>query len=383
MKKRMMALACCVCLVLGLTACGDKKNDNTESEKMRSGQYELDLDKLVTKLADYSNIAVELSKDYETTDESVEDTYNSLVSGISSYTEVEDRDTIKDGDYVLVDYTGYWKDEAFAGGSAKQQYVWCAKNNGYIEGFTDGLIGKKVGDTTKYDVTFPDPYPNNTDLSGEVTQFEFVIYGIYEKKTIDPKDVADSDIKDNFYSSYGVSTVKEFKEFIKSALISNNESNKYQETLSQIKKYMFDNSEVTIPDDYFNLRLEEYIDQFTTRNVPEGKTLEEYISSTYQMTLDEAKEEWKTYLTDNIKTELIFEKIANELKIEIDEKEYAEYEKSLISSLDVKDADNMYTSFGNGNADEGKAYVTRLYRVNSAIDYVIEHATVTVAKTQS
>ncbi len=42
----------------------------------------------------------------------------------------------------------------------------------FIDGFTDGLIGKKVGSTVTLNLKFPDPYSNNEKLSGKDVVFK-------------------------------------------------------------------------------------------------------------------------------------------------------------------------------------------------------------------
>ena len=50
----------------------------------------------------------------------------------------------------------------------------------YIDDFEDQLIGAHPGDTVEVNVTFPDPYSLNTDLSGAEAVFTVTINGIYE-----------------------------------------------------------------------------------------------------------------------------------------------------------------------------------------------------------
>ena len=54
----------------------------------------------------------------------------------------------------------------------------------YIDGFSDGLVGAKVGDEVSSDVTFPENY-QSSDLAGKKTTFKFKIKGIYKPVTMD------------------------------------------------------------------------------------------------------------------------------------------------------------------------------------------------------
>ena len=95
------------------------------------------------------------------------------------YTADPDKTTVEEGDIVNVDYVGKLDGEAFSGGTAEDQNIDVSNNSsasgsGYIDGFTDGLIGASVGDVIDSNVTFPDEYPNNPDLAGKKLYY---IYG--------------------------------------------------------------------------------------------------------------------------------------------------------------------------------------------------------------
>lgn len=272
MKKRFIATALIATMVLSMTACGGKDSDTEsqgkETAQKRSGQYELDTDKLVTKLADYKKFDIQLTQDYAVTDEKINANLDAILAQASgNYKEVKDRDTIEKGDYVLVDYTGYLDGEAFDRGAAQNQYVYVSDDNGYIPGFTDGLVGAKVGSTVTSNVTFPDPYTNNPDLAGKETQFEFVIHGIYTMDKLTKDNLTDEIVEKNFKDAYGVSTVDELKDYAKNYTQQYMDYQKNSEVVTLVKKYMIDHSTVEVPEEYLELRLNEYIAQFEKKNV--------------------------------------------------------------------------------------------------------------------
>ena len=145
----------------------------------------------MTKLADYKGIDVTITGNYDVTDDQVEQNLMSLLPyyGITGV-EVKDRDTVQKDDYVKVDYTGYLDGDAFDGGSATDTMIDVANNcdaaqkTNYIDGFSDGLVGAKVGDEVSSDVTFPENY-QSSDLAGKKTTFKFKIKGIYKPVTMD------------------------------------------------------------------------------------------------------------------------------------------------------------------------------------------------------
>lgn len=89
--------------------------------------------------------------------------------------------TVEDGDTVNIDYVGSVDGVEFEGGNTQGQGTDLVIGFGsYIDNFEDQLIGAHPGDQVEVTVTFPDPYQNNTDLSGKEAVFEVTVNGIYK-----------------------------------------------------------------------------------------------------------------------------------------------------------------------------------------------------------
>lgn len=88
--------------------------------------------------------------------------------------------TVEDGDTVNIDYVGSVDGVEFDGGNTQGQGTDLVIGSGsYIDDFEEQLIGAHPGDEVDVYVTFPDPYNNNTDLSGKEALFEVTVNGIY------------------------------------------------------------------------------------------------------------------------------------------------------------------------------------------------------------
>ena len=398
MKKRMIALLLCMTTVFAMTGCGNGSQKGTEAATESSvqetyngpssAQMDIDLSKQVTKLADYKGIDVTITGDYDVTDEQVNERTLALLNsrGVKG-AEVTDRDTVQDGDLVLVDYTGYHNNEAFDGGSATDVMIDVSNNceatqqTGYIDGFSDGLIGAKVGEETSSDVKFPDEYSNNPDLAGEMTTFKFKVKGIYKALTLD--DLTDAQVKENF-SDAQIETKEDLIKNVRAMMESQASSSKSQDTVNKVQTYMLDNSEVTIPDEYLEARLAEYQAQYTRDNVGDTQTLEEYLQAN-NTTLADMQKTWKTSLEKQIKLEFIFDRIAELEGLEIDQDKYEQFIDYIISSgnSELSTEASIYDYYGNGNKEDGKKNLKRLYLTNDALSFVVENANVTVQKADS
>jgi FKBP-type peptidyl-prolyl cis-trans isomerase (trigger factor) len=383
MKKKLAIAVLCAAMIISAGACGSN-DTNTETEgntasavdSTESGEatissldIEVDAQACVTSLAEYKGITVSLTGDYAVTDDDVNDIISSILSSAGIDTrEVTDRTTVQEGDYVNVDYTGYLDGEAFDGGSDTDATIEISDDNGFIPGFTDGLIGAEVGTTIDCPVTFPEDYGVD-DLNGQEVIFTFTINGIYEAVTID--NISDETVEENFGDYYDVHTAQELWEYVHTYLTSQMISN-------YIEDYMLDNCEVTVPEDYLEVRLNEYQEAYATSYYGDVDTMEYYMEL-YGTSLEEVRETWREYLESTIKLELIFEVIAIKENLEVDDEGYQDYIQSTFidsSSYSFDNEQDLYESIGDGNAEKGNAYVQKMYLMNQAFNYTIDNANI-------
>lgn len=390
MKKRIIALMLCMTTILAFNGCGKAKTQDTEqsTEKVQatyngpsSAQMDIDLEKQVSKLADYKGIDVTISGNYDVKDEDVESNIMSLLPyyGITGI-EIKDRDTVQKGDYVKVDYTGYLDGEAFDGGSATDVMLDVDKNydvtnqNSYIDGFCDGMVGSKVGSEISTDVTFPDNY--NEKLGGKKTTFKIKIKGIYEPITMDT--LTDDMVADAF-SAQNISTKKDLKEYVRKVMENQAKNSKSQATINEVENYMIKNSTVDIPEDYMDARMGEYQAMFERDNLTDTQTMDDYLK-TNNTTLDDLKKSWKTSLEKQIKVEFIFGRIADLEDIKVSDDDFKQFVDYLASSgnSQMTTESEVYDYYGNGSQEDGKKMLRQQYRVNKAISYVVEKVNVTI-----
>ena len=89
------------------------------------------------------------------------------------------------GDCVKIDYCGKLNGVAFSGGTATNVALFISDyKNGYIPGFTEGIIGHAVGETFDVDVTFPENY-HAADLAGKAVVFTMTLHNIYDMSLTD------------------------------------------------------------------------------------------------------------------------------------------------------------------------------------------------------
>ena len=263
-----------------------------------------------------------------------------------------------------VDYTGYKDGEAFEGGAAEGVLIDVANNcqvggSGFIEGFTAGLEGASVGDEIDCDVTFPEEY-GNEDLAGQPVVFKFKINAIYDKNPVSISEIDDAFVNEVFGENTGVTTVEKLKEEINNDL----EAKKKNAASVEIIEYIVENSEIEIPEDYLKLRLKEYVS---------------YVVENYGATEEDAKNEGKDQLVEQIKQEIVLGYIAEKEGIKLDDDGYNDFITNYVayygSAMGQQfTQDKFYEIAGFGNAKVGENQMRNQYVGNLALDKLAENA---------
>ncbi len=385
MKKKTIALLT-VCMIFLAAGCG-KSDDNsntdtetlpesgTESNTTAAAGIEYHAEDYVT-MGDYLGVNVSLNEaEYQVTDDSVNEYADQMIAYTKPYVTDETKTVVGENDIVDVDYVGKKDGEPFEGGSAENQYIDVANNSsatggtGFIEGFTDGLVGAKVGETVDCNVTFPEDYQAE-ELKGQAVVFTFTVNAIVKPVTRDVLD--DTFVKDNFQ----VENVDEFYKSVRSYLDQDMQSKKDSDIRTAVIQKVMENCKVnSLPEGLLDERLEEYVQLFKKQYCSEGVELEDFLRTNYNMSVDEFYEENRTYMEENLNQEIVFEAIANREKIEFDQEGYDAYIQNIVSSGRFESVDALYEGYGSNKA-AGEAYFNKIYMVNKACNMVVEQAKV-------
>lgn len=132
----------------------------------------------VSKLADYKGLEI-------TTVEPTKITEDKALEYISQYilpNFTEEVDVVENGDTANIDYEGKKDGVAFQGGTA-QGYDLEIGSGSFIDGFEEGLIGTKKGETVDLNLTFPENY-GNTELAGQAVVFTVTVNSISRQREL-------------------------------------------------------------------------------------------------------------------------------------------------------------------------------------------------------
>lgn len=302
MKKRAIMISMLLVMALSVTGCSQKtatkdkdtkteetaktddaeetESDNTEdtsedtptTAELMAG---IDVEKCVT-LGDYKGVTVEKTIQ-SVTDEDVQ---NEIDNALANYP-VEVDQAAKEGDTVNIDYVGKIDGEEFDGGSDQGADLKLGSGK-FIDGFEDGLIGARKGETRTLNLTFPEDYTQ--DLAGKAVEFTVTVNAVKEPLS-EPTDqwVADNiegydnlaDYEAGIRSEQEESNEQTAENQVRYAawtqVIDNCTINEYPETLVEVGKKLYEQQVETYAK-YAGMELDAYIES-------SGLTQEEYQSN--------------------------------------------------------------------------------------------------------
>ncbi|MCK8815842.1 trigger factor [Natroniella sulfidigena] len=263
------------------------------------------------ELGDYTGLEVE-KEEVEVTDEQLE---NELETKRHQHSQLvaTDKEEVEDGDHVLIDFEGSLNGEAFEGGSGEDYNLEIGSEQ-FIPGFEEQLIGTKVGEETKVEVTFPEEY-QAAELAGQDVVFEV------EVKEIKEKEVPELD--DEFAKDLEFDSLADLKESINQQLVAEAEEKAKRKYENKLIEEIAASSKVSIPETMIEQEIESMLDQFKAQIQQQGIGFDQYLEMSG---LDEEgmKEEYREQAEQRIKANLTLEAIAEAEGIEVSDEEIEE-----------------------------------------------------------
>lgn len=384
MFKRSIGILLAVALTFSMMGCGSNSDNKSENTQTEAGKTEAkDTASKKVKAVTYNPTDYVTLGQYEeleitpiateVTDADVEAQFESTIKA-NAYVKDESATEVKADSIVNVNYCGKLDGVAFEGGTSEDVMVDVAgncsvKGGAYIEGFTAGLPGAKVGEEIDCDITFPENY-GSAELAGKAVVFTFTIN--YVAKAIDISEVDDAFVKENF----DLESVDKMKESIRTMLESNAEGNKETNIREQIIANISNNAQVTtLPQELIERRLNKMIAEYEAYYCQEGQTLKEYAEQTGQ-NYDDFINNQKTSVIETVGQEMIFLAIANEKELGKDEEGFAAYKSDEVSYYGdeyIGSMTDLYSYYDGEPVDE---ILHRLYAIDEVLDYCRKSAVI-------
>ncbi len=244
-------------------------------------------------LGDYKGLEVE-EESVEVTDEDVEKELESLREQHAELIVKEDGE-VKEGDTVVIDFEGFTDGEAFEGGKGENHNLEIGSGQ-FIPGFEEQLVGKKSGEETEVEVTFPEEY-HSEELAGKEATFKVTIHEIKTKELPELDDEFAKDVDDE------VETLEALKAKKKEQLTEQKKQAADTAKREKLIEQASEKVEVEIPEVMVENELDQMLSEFEQRLQMQGMTLEMYSQFSGQDE-DALKEQMKEDAAKRVKTSL-------------------------------------------------------------------------------
>ncbi len=266
------------------------------------------------KLPDYKSVTLTPFSD-DVTDEEIESEFLKVKKRHSTYNLV-DREIVA-GDYVKVSYNGCLEDGSEISTIVPDHTIWGKqvgtweeagnKDVGGVQSIIQGIIGHKKGDTGKVEEFFPEDF-NILVLAGKKAVYTFEILEVRER--VDPE------INEEFLKQYEVNSVDELKEHFRTYLSRNKRTQGLVKQRDEIVNFLSSAAEFEIPESVLKREIKILIQMFVDSQVRNGASIKDLKSH-----MDELSEGLNPMAVQRGKAGLMLDKIAEEEKIEIENKD--------------------------------------------------------------
>ena len=285
-----------------------------------------DISSYVT-LGDYKGLNVEVEK-IEISDEELDFEIGLVLAQNKEFTKNREEIAIADKMMFSFDFTGYLTNEdgtkgkAFEGGDGQDYLAYIdgddfviiyeSQLGSFIDGFAQGIRGKKIGETFDIAITFPENY--SEEMAGKQTIFEIKL-----------NYVVDTNLSDGWVKEYTkgeCTTVEEYKESVREDI------NSYFEEQNTVKIWnkIIENAVVEVPKQQFDYYYNNYHYDIEYYAAMYGMTYDQFLQNggmPYFYGIDVySDEDLVKYINDTIKSDLVFISIIRAENLEITDEEY-------------------------------------------------------------
>ena len=386
MKKRAIMISMLLVMALSVTGCSQKtatkdkdtkteetaktddaeetESDNTEdtsedtptTAELMAG---IDVEKCVT-LGDYKGVTVEKTIQ-SVTDEDVQ---NEIGNALANYP-VEVDQAAKEGDTVNIDYVGKIDGEEFDGGSDQGADLKLGSGK-FIDGFEDGLIGARKGETRTLNLTFPEDYTQ--DLAGKAVEFTVTVNAVKEPLS----EPTDQWVADNIE---GYDNIADYKAGIRSEQEESNEQTAENQVRYAAWTQVIDNCTINeYPETLVEVGKKLYEQQVETYAKYAGMELDAYIESS-GLTQEEYQSNMEEYGKNVAAQALVCQAICDKEGFAIGDDDYQKALQDMLTEYGCTE-DELIQTYGQDNVEQS-------IMLNRVSNLILENANVTEVQADS
>ena len=223
---------------------------------------------------------------------------------------LSDKEELSAGDFAVVDFDGYADGEPFKGGSAKGYTIQTAAE-GYLPGFSEGLLGMRTGETREITITLPADYPAG-ELAGKEAKFQVTVREIKQKEL--------PDLDDEFAKSLGANSFGELTEQVRQSMVASGENEADKAYAESIVEKIVAGAKVEIPAMLADRQVEQRYQTLIRNLAYQGLTIDKYLTEVGKAE-EELREEIRPRAEGEVRTDLVLEAVRKAEKIEATDEE--------------------------------------------------------------
>lgn len=334
----------------------DTSEDTPTTAELMAG---IDVEKCVT-LGDYKGVTVEKTIQ-SVTDEDVQ---NEIDNALANYP-VEVDQAAKEGDTVNIDYVGKIDGEEFDGGSDQGADLKLGSGK-FIDGFEDGLIGARKGETRTLNLTFPEDYTQ--DLAGKAVEFTVTVNAVKEPLS----EPTDQWVADNIE---GYDNIADYKAGIRSEQEENNEQTAENQVRYAAWTQVIDNCTINeYPETLVEVGKKLYEQQVETYAKYAGMELDAYIESS-GLTQEEYQSNMEEYGKNVAAQALVCQAICDKEGFAIGDDDYQKALQDMLTEYGCTE-DELIQTYGQDNVEQS-------IMLNRVSNLILENANVTEVQADS
>ena len=265
----------------------------------------------------------------------------------------------KEGDTVLLDYSGFVGEEQFEGGTAENQELKLGSGT-FIPGFEEQLVGATPGEKRDVKVTFPEEY-HAENLAGKEAVFHCLVHEIKEEQLPELDDEFAKDVSE-------FDTLDELKKSTRERLEKYAKASEDRQMQDAALAKVVEANEVEIPTVMVEDEIDRMIQELDQQLRYQGLTVGQYMEFTGK---DAAafRDEIRPDAERQVKTRMILNGIVEAEKLEVSDEETEEEIKKMAEQYQMT-ADKVKEMIG----EENIAYLQKDLKIKKAIDFIYDNA---------
>ena len=355
----------------GIVPAGPPEIDHSEIKEVKRDQpltFSVLLDiKPTFKFQNYKGLKFK-KHEFSVSEAEIQASINEHLQPLARYEIMDAGHAVEKGDFVVMDFDGFWEGEPLENGSARNYQVRVGEKK-MIEGFEDQLVGHKTGEEFEVKVVLP------ADWNKKLRRVSLPIPGkegetppdlaVFQVKIREIKKQHLPELTDELVQAQGEESVEAFRKKLRAQIQGMKDQAEEMRIKQEIFDYLVKTNDVKPPESMVKQELKFMIDGAKFQIERSGMKLEDSGFDEKQ-----AEREWRDRAEHNAKGYLILDGIANQEKIHVSQADLEEEYQRLAAETGKKPEEIKQKLFAN---PEFMNQTTQRVRGRKTLNFIFSH----------